>query len=464
MLAHRELTRRVFLRSGRPVGFDSTARQDLLGRHLLDRGVITSAQHDRLLERLRDPKASYASALAELGLAAAGEPAAALVRGWARDRLAAAYGMSDGRFSFHAGQDFGDLPPLELPALGPIYEGALKGWPARAFATALAPHLRSYPVRTPAFSADLPELALQTPELKLALGIDGARPLRQVLEEARDLNRALALAWFLTLVGALEHRATPSATVGPAPALREANRPRLKPLPEAQAHALREEAVRVLTGSYFGALGLDVTADGEDVERAFHEAATRFHPDSYPGFELGPVADLLTSVQERLGAAYRVLGDAAKRHAYAEYVVSRADLPRSAPLHVEAEVELKRGERLMRRRDWKGARLAFERAVSLNPREAEYYGYLAWATFEAEPGDRVERAKAALRLVRKALAQSPALDRLQVIAAVLEDEAGDPAQARARLLKVLRASPSLQLAKHALQGLNRRHGSGPAGA
>jgi len=45
-------------------------------------------------------------------------------------------------------------------------------WPARAFAHALAPNMRRYPVRAATFSRELPAFGLTTADLKLALALD----------------------------------------------------------------------------------------------------------------------------------------------------------------------------------------------------------------------------------------------------------------------------------------------------
>jgi len=142
------------------------------------------------------------------------------------------------------------------------------------------------------------------------------------------------------------------------------------------------------------------------------------------------------------------------------YLMSRADLPRASAPNVEAEIELKRGEALMRKGSWRGALSAFERAVGFNAREPEYYSFLAWATFKAGEGTPEQRARAALKLIKKALTMNPSLERPQVIRAIIEDETGDSAEARRTLLKLLKERPGCELAKKVLQGLSKRHGAG----
>src|SRR5690606_40184060 len=53
------------------------------------------------------------------------------------------------------------------------------------------------------------------------------------------------------------------------------------------------------------------------------------------------------------------------------------------------------------------SRVSFEQAVELNPREPEYYSFLAWATYLSEGQAPAVRAQAALRVLKKALSLNP---------------------------------------------------------
>ena len=66
--------------------------------------------------------------------------------------------------------------------------------------------------------------------------------------------------------------------------------------------------MKIVTGSYFQVLGLDIAADSEAVEKAYHEVAIRFHPDTYAEWDLSEIADVLvgtirTWVQREQSAA-----------------------------------------------------------------------------------------------------------------------------------------------------------------
>jgi tetratricopeptide (TPR) repeat protein len=248
---------------------------------------------------------------------------------------------------------------------------------------------------------------------------------------------------------------TPVST-GPGEVEPEAIAPRKrKPLPTETETSLRDGAVKIITGSYFRCLGLDIAADSEAVERAYHELAARFHPDTYAEYDTSEMTDLLESVQDKLSAAYRVLSVVSKRKAYLQYLMSRMDVGRSTTVNVDAEIILRRGEAALKRKQYRTALIHFEEVVTLNPQEPEYYSYLAWATFLAGTGPREDRAKAAQKVLRKALSLNPYLERALIISAIIDSEMEDASGARKKLLKVLELNPHSQLAKAALRKVGR---------
>jgi tetratricopeptide (TPR) repeat protein len=221
------------------------------------------------------------------------------------------------------------------------------------------------------------------------------------------------------------------------------------------AASLREEAVRIITRSYFGSLGLDIAADTEAVERAYHETAMRFHPDTYAEYDISDMRDLLESVQEKLSASYRVLSVEEKRKAYLQYLLGRADVGRNTAVVVEAEIALRRGGAALKRRDFAAALKEFEEAVALNPNEPEYYAFLAWTTYQATQGALLVRAQKAQKVLKKALSLGPYVERLHIIAAIIDLDLGDAPLARKKLLKVLEYNPYSQLAKAALHKVGK---------
>jgi CheY-like chemotaxis protein len=458
VVAWRDLTRRVYFARGGAVNYDSSARQDALPSYLLQRQVLTEAQADKVVQALASGM-RIGSALAEAGVEAAGEELLQLLRDYTRDRLAQVIGMREGRYAFYSGDEFQvEVATVEIPALAPLLDGARRTFPLKVLAAPLRVHMPEYPVRTPEFGKELASLGLDTSDLKIAMQMNGRIALRDMLAHGRgDLRLGYSLLWFLKLTGCAGFSPTPlpGAAGESVSAVPDVIAPRKrKPLPVETAAALRDGAVKLMTSSYFTCLGLDLTADTESVERAYHELATRYHPDTHAEYDLSEIRDLLDSVQDRLSAAYRVLSVEEKRKGYLQYLMSRMDVGRSV-VNVDAELILRRGEAALKRKDYRQALQLFEEAVSINPREPEYYSYLAWATYLAGSGAREERAKAAQKVLKRALSLNAYLERALIISAIIDSEQDDASGARKKLLKVLELNPNSQLAKAALRKVGR---------
>ena len=454
VVAYRDLTRRVFFLAGAPVNYDSTARQDQLPRWLVERGDLTEAQAEQLQAQLA-AGLRVGAALAEAGSELAGEELLQRLRDFTREKTAQVVGMRDGRYAFFAGDEFRKrVAQVDVAALAPILDGARRTLPLKYFAQGLKGHLPEYPRRSPQFAQDLPALGLDRQDLKVAMQMNGRISLGDLIAHGRgDLRQAWSLLWFLKLTGVATFEKAPAtgpdvgSDAGP-----DVIAPRKKKaLPKEKLDELREAALKIITGSYFHMLGLDISADTEAVERAYHDVAARFHPDSYPEHDTSEIKDLLDSVQDKLAASYRVLSVEDKRRAYVQYLLSRLDVGgRTGQVDVDAEIALKRGEAAMKRGDMTSAQRNFEDAVSQNPREPEYYAFLAWATYKAKGGDPKEKAKAAQKVLKKALGLNPYLERAIVVSAIIDGETGDLPGARKKLLKVLEMNPSSKIAKAAL--------------
>jgi CheY-like chemotaxis protein len=458
LVACRELTRRVFFARGVAVNYDSSERKDALPGFLVERKIATEAQAERVVQALSSGL-RIGAALADAGVEAVGEELLQILRDYTRDRLAQLIGMREGRFAFYGGDEFQrEVATVEIPALAPVLEGARRALPLKVLAAPLGKYLDEYPVRSPEFSRDLPALGLDTEDLKIAMQVNGRLILRDILAHGRgELRLGYSLLWFLQLTGGVTFSPTPVATEGAelSAAPDVIARRKRKPLPVETVAGLREEAVKILTSSYFRSLGLDISADMEAVERAYHETAMKFHPDMYAEFDISDLKDLLDSVQEKLSASYRVLSVEDKRKAYLQYLLPKLEVGRVNAINADAEVLVNRGTAYLKRKDFRMALQLFEEAVALNPREPEYYSYLAWATYMAALGPLKDRAAAAQKVLKRAFSLNAGLERAHIISAIIENDLEDATAARKRLLKVLEQNPKSHVAKAALRKVGR---------
>ncbi len=447
--------RRIFFLRGVPVACQCDDPAESLVRWLADGGRLDAAARQAALDGMASGL-SPGAALIAAGVVEPGEPLQATLRAHLKAIVVRAVGARDGRWRFHAGAEFSsEVQAVELLPLQVILEGARAAIPARHFADALRAVTEAYPVRSGDFQQVVPAAALGSADLRLALTLDGRTRTREWLEaRQKELKEALSLLWFLSMVGAVTFHEAPEAG---ADAYGKAPPRRRKPLPADRAEAVRQAALQILPGTYFHALGVDIAAGAEEIERAYQEVARRFHPDGFGEYDVGDLEDLLAAVQDKVTAAWRVLANEEKRRAYLSFLLLRFELTgaRRPGIDLDAEVALKLGERALQARRNAEAVTSLKAAVERNPTEPEYAAMLGFAELYDPVLPPAARAQEAKRAARKALALAPDHPRALAVLALAELALGDAAEARKVVLGALKAHPASELLKRVLNRVNR---------
>ena len=447
--------RRLLFLRGVPVGFQSPDPADSLVGWMAASSQVDEAARATALEGMASGL-SQGAALIAAGVLEPGEPLQAALRAHLKAMVVRTVGQKDGRWSFHPGTEFtAEIHPVEVLTLQAVLEGARAGIPSKHFAEALRAVMDAYPTRTGEFQQLLPATGLSSSDLRLALALEGRLTTREFLDgRAKELKEALSLVWFLSLVGAVAFRDEPVQVTDPYGIPRTRKK---KPLPPDRAEALRQAALQILPGTYFRALGLDIAADAQEVERAYHEVASRFNPDGFAEYEVGDLDDLLAAVQDKVSAAYRVLSNEEKRRAYLSFLVMKFELAgaRRPGIDVDAEIALKKGERALMMRRNAEAVTALAAAVERNPREPEYLAMLGFAELFDPVLPRSQRATEARKAARKALQLDPVHPRATVVLALAEELSGDVTEARKLALGGLKLHPANEVLRQVLRRLNR---------
>ncbi|HSN16183.1 MAG TPA: DUF4388 domain-containing protein, partial [Anaeromyxobacteraceae bacterium] len=447
---------RVFFLRGVPVAVDSDDPADSLLRRLFESGRMDAATHQVAIDA-QASGLSPGAALIAAGVLEPGEPLTAALRAHVKAMVIRAVGLKKGRWRFHDGNEFaGQVQPAEILPLQAVLEGARLHMPVKHFSDALKQVNDAYTARTGDFQQLLPACALGSADLRLALALDGRTPTSEYLAARKtELKEALGLIWFLSMIGAVAFHEAPVAS---ADAGRFGTQPpsRKKPLPPDRAEAIRQAALQIVPGTHLHALGVDITATTDDVERAYTEVASRFHPDGFAEYEVGDLEDLLAAIQAKVTAAYRVLGSEEKRRGYLAFLLLQFEISgaRRPGIDLDAEIALKRGEKALRARRLAEAVHCFRVAVDRNPKEPEYLSMLAFASLHdpvLPPGQRAEEAR---KMAKKALALAPDHARALSVLALAEAAKGNASDARRTVLDALRVHPDNEVAKAVLHKLN----------
>ncbi|MHA1568790.1 MAG: tetratricopeptide repeat protein, partial [Alphaproteobacteria bacterium] len=119
---------------------------------------------------------------------------------------------------------------------------------------------------------------------------------------------------------------------------------------------------------------------------------------------------------------------------------------------VKSELLFQQGEEALRNSDFVGARDLFAQAMALNPKEAEYFAYLGWTTFQERPEDP-EAIQKGRDLLEQAVSINPGLDSAYMFLGLLELNEGHKDRAREFFEKAVQYNPENTRAQAELKKL-----------
>ncbi len=187
---------------------------------------------------------------------------------------------------------------------------------------------------------------------------------------------------------------------------------------------------------YFAVLGLSRKATGDEVKAAFLELAKVFHPDRLPK-SIAHLAAKMRAVFDAIREAYEVLQIDSRRASYEMMLPAEKPAGNANPAE-EATQAYKRGEALLRKRDYLGAEREYHRAYLADPK-ATYLAAEAWA-IHLDPARRDQAARAK-QMIAEAAKKDPDCERAQYQLGVIARVEGDMARAEKHFLEAVRVNP-----------------------
>jgi curved DNA-binding protein CbpA len=423
----------LYLREGYPVAVVLPGSAEMLGKVLLEMGILNEATYRESLTTPPPKGKRYGDLLIEKGMITVDQLRLAL-KAQTRRKLHRMFFLNDGQWTFEAGEHGQGLHGSESLRVHPyraIYHGVRSAWAADRLQGAL-------------FLLDGKAIKLKvTPEeaARYGLGPDDGRVaelLRKGYWTVADLVEgsglpvqavhALVYAFYIT--SALDIQAADAVprlkrkagepplvapTVEPAPVRPESSgtwrlpsgtftmpqpstpksivKPAIMHTPPGGSPVPDIDTVRkqielkakvVEVENLFEVLGLPPTAGREQIKSAYFDAAKRFHPDRLASMGLEVLRPEVEKIFRRVSEAYGTLFDDAQRVVYIQQL-SKPKSPDDAEAHakamrmLEAEMAFRRGEIALRKNDYLGAIVDFESALKANPQEGEHLAYLTWA-------------------------------------------------------------------------------------
>jgi CheY-like chemotaxis protein len=398
--------KQIQLRDGIPIAVRSNLVNETLGELLVASGKIPpDVLHESLL-RVKRGEGLMGRVLVAMQMLDEADLAVALHR-QAQEKLLEIFAWPAGTSKFHPGTRIkGNANTLTLkqsPA-NLILAGVRTRMPTAAIERYLAERADRLVVPGESPFYQFQDVELSTVERTLLDRLDGTNTLGTLARGGEAVRRALFALAVLELV---ELRGVD------APRREETLPPRSAPASAAPAREdaaglrseLAELAERMRGLDAFGVLGVERSADDEQIRAAYASLAKRTHPDRFVNAS-DAVRRLAEEVFGQVSAAYEAVGDATSRVLYMRREADRQKLQQEideGQRAVRAELEYQKGEAALRARRPELALAHFQAAVDAYPDEGEYHACLGWALHLTAPtsSTNLKRAFAHVQKGRK---------------------------------------------------------------
>ena len=453
-----DVKKAVYFKRGYPIFARSNLVRESLGQMLVRQELISQQQCEEGLALSRQKKCYLGTALIELGRISPRQLHEVL-KSQVMEKLLEIFSWTRGSYSFVTARDFrAGVTSIEMSPAGLMCEGLRRySSPAQVDALLLRhgnPYLKL---------SETPELLFQDLHLcekdrNLLRQCNGCRNLEQLCAlhplSRRDI-RALVAA--LLCAGVLEplcDQASQSCTPFELPE---------SPEEKLQRESFLKEYEQMIHLDHFRLFGLEKSCSREEVRQAYFRLAKKYHPDRFSQKHRSEqLLDKITELFQHISKAYEVLMDPARRTAYSQSLGQEKKMASAqAQALVLAELAYRKGEFLLRKREYSLALPHLRSAVSQGPGEAEYLAQYAWALYKANPGNPGCAFEAHEKLL-KAKEMDPGQDSTHLYLGFMYKDENRSPQAQREFELAIQCNPDCTEALRELRLLDRRRQEAPA--
>jgi CheY-like chemotaxis protein len=306
------------------------------------------------------------------------------------------------------------------------------------------------------------EVDLDAEHRRWVESLEGTRSVLEFLEADEGLRRIL---YALVMTGILELRGGDGVRRPPLP---PPGRPAAPPSPrevatsvqpqdEAKRAELTAMAERFAKQNHFEVLGVEETADEEQIRAAYERLSEHAHPDRVNASS-DAVRQLAGQVFRHVEQAYETLRDPRGRQ---EYLLQRKRADRQAALREQgqralaAERHFQQGEAALRQRSYETALRLFGQALELYPEEGEYCAYYGWTLHLCHPDDAT-MAEEAIEHVKRGIKLASDREKPYLLMGRLCKAIGRPGAAEKMFMRAVQIQPDCVEALRELRLINMR--------
>ena len=470
LLVHRDRAKKIiYLRDGAVLSVKSNQLSECLGQVLVRERLISEQECAESVHRMHATQRRQGAVLVGMGCLSPQNLSYGLSL-QLRSKLYDVFGWESGDYQFVPMVE-GPADPVQLglSIASLILDGVRRGFTRERLSRVLAGMDGRYPARSPHPMDALQNLVLSEDEDTLLRSMSGRRTVEELREDAPlpdlDFDRFL---YSMICAHVVDLSTTPIArrpgerTVSSVSVVVELDDLASGPpsLPEVRASdpKIRSELMAKVDAARmqdpFEVLGLSRDAPQTNIDEAFLNLASEYHPDRFAHVSSMELKALAAELYERAARAYEALSDPAERAHVLAALDSGRPLPSPASVDrlLRAEGRFREGQTQLAANDLTGAHAAFQEAVEIYPLDGNFYAHLGWTRYRLHP----DRADEALSLLERAVELNPTLDRAYLYLGHVHRALGQRDRAEEQYEKALACNPACLEALEQLKSLGTR--------
>lgn len=422
---------------GLPIDVKFNRLQCTLGRMLLRKGVIDEYLYLQSLELMLRKKIRHGEALIELGVLKPSE-LLDLIELQKKEKLLFFFSRDFGSYKIYHEDITKSLITLEVDLFRLIYEGIKNLTPNQYLVEKYLPFKNHYV----ALSENFVVFADKLPFTELEKDFLEILKKNPALHDALDQTKLE----FITTLKVLEilyvcEMLNFTESYEMARTLSECANPRVIQLKEA---ILRDYA-RFENKNFYEILEVNRNATSDDIKKSYLRLVKSYHPDKYAHLPLNKeLMQKVSSIFQKIQIAYDTLIDPNTRKSYD----SSLDTPfinemlNETDAIVNAEIAFKKGEILLRRRNFKEAEKYFRESVKLNSQEPEYILNLAIAILYQKKKNNDSYDEESKKLLERAVYMNPYFDKAYYYLGIHSKLSGNIREAALYFKKAISINPN----------------------
>ena len=442
---HAGIVKKVYIRGGEMVFSSSNDKSDSLAEMLLREGKLTAGQRDAVAAEMEKTGRKEGAILIGMGCCSPAD-LVPMVKRQIEEVILSLFNLGDGRFSIEeTALPEREIVSLKLSTMDLIYSGAKRIGDVRQIAEVL-PSLEEIPflLRDQESSS---MVTLDESGMRVIACIDGWTTVEGIIDrtglERFDVLRTLFAMITLRMVEMIA--TAPSGEEGSEAAVEEAVLPGIDP---EVARTIEEMHSKYVDLGYYGILAVNPQASLAEIKRAYYRAAKLYHPDIHFSLADDSLKTKLSDIFSYVYEAYATLADAQKRREYDKAVNFRP--ARVASAGEKAKAKFDEGRAAFKKERYGESELLFGQATYFDSSVAAYHFYYGLSLF------RQAKVKAAEKAIERAVKLDPInADYLAELGLVFST-LGFPARAKGLFEKALKISPRHEKARAGAAGLKPR--------